>query len=74
MFWTNLAIALICFFIAYTFYLEAWYYVFFGLLAYSAAFEFGPGPIAWLYISEVTQDKASSIATALNWFTGATIA
>jgi len=43
-------------------------------MAYTAAFEFGPGPIAWLYISEVTQDKASSIATALNWFSGATIA
>jgi len=32
--------------------------VFIGLLAYTAFFHMGPGPITWLYISEVTQDKA----------------
>ena len=30
-------------------------------------FELGPGPIAWLYMAEICQDKAMSIATVGNW-------
>ena len=30
-------------------------------------FEFSSGPITWLYMSEIMQDKALSIATVLNW-------
>ena len=42
------------------------------LLAFSVvficAFEFGPGPIVWLYISEICNDKATSVGTVMNWF------
>ena len=31
------------------------------IIAFIFAFEFGPGPIAWLYISEVCNDKALSL-------------
>ena len=31
------------------------------------AFEFGPGPIAWLYLSEVCNDQATSVNTVVNW-------
>jgi len=32
-------------------------------------FEFGPGPICWLYISEVTNEKGVAVATSLIWTT-----
>ena len=36
-------------------------------LAFIAFFEFGSGPITWLYMSEIMCDKALSIATVVNW-------
>jgi SP family facilitated glucose transporter-like MFS transporter 8 len=36
-------------------------------LVFISLFEFGPGPITWLYMSEIMQDKAVSIATVINW-------
>merc|ERR1712223_759971 len=30
-------------------------------------FEFGPGPIVWLYLSEICNDKATSVNTVVNW-------
>jgi MFS family permease len=30
-------------------------------------FEFSSGPIVWLYMSEIMQDKAVSVGTVLNW-------
>ena len=36
-------------------------------LLFIALFEFSSGPITWLYMSEIMQDKALSIATVLNW-------
>ena len=37
------------------------------LLCFIALFEFSSGPITWLYMAEIMQDKAVSIATVLNW-------
>lgn len=37
---------------------------FFTFLAF---FQFSSGPITWLYMAEIMQDKAQSIATVLNW-------
>lgn len=41
------------------------------LLIYMALFfmifEFGPGPVCWIYMSEVANDKGVAVATALNW-------
>lgn len=37
------------------------------VVAYVCVFEFGPGPIVWLYISEICNDKATSIGTMVNW-------
>jgi MFS family permease len=36
-------------------------------LAYVASFEFGPGPVVWMYMSEIMNDKGVSIGTLLNW-------
>lgn len=36
-------------------------------VAFICAFEFGPGPIVWLYISEVCNNKATSVGTVMNW-------
>ena len=38
------------------------------VVAFVCAFEFGPGPIVWLYISEICNDKATSVGTMINWF------
>ena len=37
-------------------------------IVFICAFEFGPGPICWLYISEICNDKATSVATVVVWF------
>ena len=37
------------------------------VLVFIAFFEFSSGPITWLYMSEIMQDKTQSIATVLNW-------
>jgi len=36
------------------------------ILVFIAAFEFGPGPITWAYMSEVCNDKGTSAATSVN--------
>jgi MFS family permease len=35
-------------------------------MLYIALFEFGTGPVTWLYMSEIMQDKAVSLATVVN--------
>jgi MFS family permease len=37
-------------------------------LLFIAVFEFGPGPIAWIYMSEVMNEKGVAMGTFLNWF------
>jgi len=37
------------------------------LLTFITLFEFSSGPITWLYMAEIMQDKGSSIATVMNW-------
>lgn len=37
------------------------------IMIFITVFEFGPGPITWLYNAEILQDKANSIATVVNW-------
>jgi MFS family permease len=37
------------------------------LVMFIFAFEFTSGPITWLYMSEIMQDKATSFASGLNW-------
>ena len=41
--------------------------VVFLVMIFICLFEFSSGPITWLYMSEIMQDKALSIATVLNW-------
>lgn len=36
-------------------------------MAFVACFEFAPGPIVWIYMSEVMNDKGASVGTAVNW-------
>ena len=36
------------------------------MIVFICAFEFGPGPVVWLYISEICTDKTASVATAVN--------
>ena len=36
-------------------------------VAFIFGFEFGPGPIVWLYLSEVCSNKATSVNTVVNW-------
>ena len=38
-----------------------------SVVAFVLFFEFGPGPIVWLYISEICNDKATSVNTFINW-------
>ncbi len=37
------------------------------LVLFMTAFEFGPGPIGWIYMSEVMNDKGVAVGTFLNW-------
>jgi Na+/melibiose symporter-like transporter len=37
------------------------------VLSFIAVFEFSSGPITWLYMAEIMQDKSVSMATVLNW-------
>lgn len=30
-------------------------------------FEFGPGPIIWIYMSEVMNEKGVAVGTFINW-------
>jgi len=40
------------------------------ILVFISLFEFSSGPITWLYMSEIMQDKGLTIATCLNWLGG----
>lgn len=37
------------------------------LITFIFAFEFGSGPVVWLYLSEICNDKATSVNTVVNW-------
>ena len=37
------------------------------VVVFVCAFEFGPGPIVWLYISEICNDQATSVGIFINW-------
>ena len=37
------------------------------ILSFIVFFEFASGPITWLYMAEIMQDKAVSLATVMNW-------
>ena len=36
-------------------------------IAFIFAFEFGPGPVVWLYLSEICSDKACSVNFGIEW-------
>ena len=36
------------------------------IICFVCVFEFGPGPVVWLYISEICNDKSASVATTVN--------
>ena len=36
-------------------------------VAFIFGFEFGPGPVVWLYLSEVCNGTATSLNTVVNW-------
>ena len=36
-------------------------------LLYVISFEFGPGPIVWIYMSEIMNDKGVAMGTFINW-------
>ena len=36
-------------------------------MAFVIAFEFGPGPIVWLYMGEIMNDKGLSMGALVNW-------
>ena len=36
-------------------------------VAFICGFEFGPGPIVWLYQSEICNNSATSVNTVVNW-------
>jgi hypothetical protein len=47
---------------------NSWTFPAVGLvLLFIALFEFSSGPITWLYMAEIMQDKSVSVATVLNW-------
>ena len=37
------------------------------IMVFISLFEFGPGPITWLYMAEILTDKAMSIGAVMNW-------
>ena len=39
----------------------------FMTMGFIAAFEFAPGPILWLYMGEIMNDKGLSLGALLNW-------
>jgi MFS family permease len=67
MLWTNLAIAIDLVVLGYLSLQGSETPVIILIMVFICLFEFGPGPICWLYMSEIMQDKAVSIATVINW-------
>ena len=37
------------------------------MVIFIVMFELGPGPIAWLYMSEVLNEKGVAMGTFINW-------
>lgn len=67
MLWTNFAICIVLVLIGYLSLNDHQLPVIILTLVFICLFELGPGPICWLYMSEIMQDKAVSIATVINW-------
>jgi len=67
MFWCNLAMALILLSLGYFTFAQMNSLSVIMVMLFISFFEFSSGPITWLYMSEIMQDKAVSIATVLNW-------
>ena len=63
----NILMALSLFLIAYFSFMNDTYGMVACTLLFIIFFEFSSGPILWLYLAEILQDKAQSIATFLNW-------
>ena len=67
MFWGNAAMAAVLIGTGYCS-IKAYYTDMIRLvMVFITLFEFSSGPITWLYMSEIMQDKAQTIATFLNW-------
>lgn len=59
----------VCLFIQGVAAMNAWGYIELVMtMLYVCAFEFAPGPILWLYMGEILEDSAISVAVFLNWF------
>jgi hypothetical protein len=65
--WISAILAIINAVIAYALFANLGTLMIAGVLTFIVFFEFGPGPITWLYMAEIMQDKGSSIATVMNW-------
>ena len=50
-----------------TTFLEAPWLLYLLTITFIVGFEIGVGPIVWLYLSEVCNDKASSVNTVVSW-------
>ena len=37
-------------------------------LGFVVCFEFGPGPVVWMYMSEIMNDTGVSMGVFINWF------
>jgi len=67
MFWCNLAMAIVLLLLGYFSFQGYDTLSVVMVMLFISLFEFSSGPITWLYMSEIMQDKAVSIATVLNW-------
>lgn len=38
-----------------------------AILIFIVMFEFGPGPVIWIYMSEIMNEKGVAVATFVNW-------
>jgi len=38
------------------------------MFLYMIAFQMGPGPVVWMYMAEICNDKSINIATFFSWF------
>ena len=65
--YTTAALAIINGVVGYALFNSAGTLMISGVLVFIIIFELGPGPITWLYMAEIMQDKGSSVATVMNW-------
>ena len=63
----NILMCLSLFLVAFFSFINDTYGMVIFTLLFIVFFEFSAGPILWLYLAEILQDKAQSIATFLNW-------